>query len=132
MALDIAAYIGAVARVVEHRMHEGAPVRAVIATRSYDTTREDLWDAITNPERLPRWFASVEGDLSLGGRYQVKGNAGGSITRCEPPSRLLLTWEFGAEVSWVHVSLTDEPSGGTRLTLEHIVHINDHWNTYGP
>jgi uncharacterized protein YndB with AHSA1/START domain len=126
--------IGIAFRQFLEREHEGQPSRVVIAERTYDTTPADLWDAVTNAERLPRWFLPVEGDLRLGGRYQLKGNAGGTITRCDPPQALDVTWEFGGGMSWVTVRLTPE-GAGTRLTLEHIVHASDtdeHWNKYGP
>ena len=58
-AIDVAAHLGAVARVVEDRMHNGETMRVVIASRAYDTSVEDLWDALTSKERLPRWFAQV-------------------------------------------------------------------------
>lgn len=129
--MDIAAHIGATTRVVEARTHEGKPAMAVLATRTYATTQDDLWDAITNPERLPRWFAAVEGDFKVGGRFQVKGNAGGTIKRCDRPKRLELTWEFGGDVSWVNVTLS--PAGnGARLELEHIANPNEHWKKFGP
>ena len=64
-------------------------------TRLYDTSVDDLWDALTSKERIPRWFLPVEGDLKLGGRYQLKGNAGGTITACTPPNHFAATWEFG-------------------------------------
>jgi uncharacterized protein YndB with AHSA1/START domain len=76
----------------------------------------------------------VEGDLKLGGRYQLKGNAGGTITRCEPPKALDVTWEFGGGVSWVTARL-DAEGERTRLTLEHIALASDtdqHWIQYGP
>ena len=57
----------------------------VVASRSYDTDIDDLWEAITNAERIPRWFLPITGELRLGGRYQLQGNAGGTITACEPP-----------------------------------------------
>ena len=126
--------LGAQFRRFENREHEGKPARVVVGVRSYDTDREDLWDALTSRERIPRWFLPIEGDLKLGGRYQLKGNAGGTITRCEPPQALEVTWEFGGKMSWVTVRL--EPEGqGTRLTLEHIVHADEadeHWNRFGP
>jgi uncharacterized protein YndB with AHSA1/START domain len=129
---DIASHLGAITRQVEPREHDGRPARAVIATRSYDTTIEDLWEAITSPERIPRWFLPITGDLRLGGRYQLQGNAGGEITRCEPPRLLAVTWEFGGEVSWVEVRLA-EGAGGTDLRLEHLAHVDDdRWGTYGP
>jgi hypothetical protein len=65
--IDIASHLGAVSRVVEDRVHDGQAIRVVIASRAYDTDIEDLWDALTNTERLPRWFAPVEGELKPGG-----------------------------------------------------------------
>ena len=130
----IANVLGAEFRRFENRDHEGKPARVVVAARTYGTRREDLWDAITNRERIPRWFLPVDGDLKLGGRYQLKGNAGGTITRCDAPAALDVTWEMGGGVSWVTVRL--DPEGDrTRLTLEHIVHASDvdaHWARFGP
>jgi uncharacterized protein YndB with AHSA1/START domain len=132
MEFDVIRTIGAVTRAVSNRERDGRPARAVVASRDYDTTPDDVWDAITNPARIPRWFLPVSGDLRLGGRYQLQGNAGGEITRCEPPRHLALTWEFGGEVSWVTVELT-ENAGRTHLELEHIAHVDDaRWAQYGP
>ena len=126
---------GAEFRRVENRDHLGKPALVAVAIRSYDTTVDDLWEAITTPERLARWFMPVEGDLTLGGRYQLQGNAGGTISRCERPHALDVTWEFMGGVSWVQVRLT--PEGPTaRLTLEHIAHKDgigeDHLKQFGP
>ncbi len=122
-------------RRVDNREHLGKPAIVAIAIRSYPTTVEDLWDAITTPERLARWFLPVEGDLKVGGRYQLKGNAGGTITRCDPPEALDVTWEFGGGTSWVNVRLA--PDGEkARLTLEHIAHRDgigeEHLKKFGP
>jgi uncharacterized protein YndB with AHSA1/START domain len=132
MKIDIARHIGAVTRKLENREHQGKMARVALASRSYDTTIDDLCDAITNAERIPRWFLPVSGELRLGGRYQLQGNAGGTITRCEPPRHLGVTWEYGGEVSWVTVTLTQE-GAGTRLALEHMAHVKDEfWDQYGP
>lgn len=132
MNIDVPAMIGAVVREVAVREQDGKPARAVIATRAYDTTVDDLWDAITSPLRIPRWFLPITGDLKLGGRYQLQGNAGGTITACEPPRRLSLTWEFGGQVTWVNVLLS-EAGDGAQLELEHIAHVDeDHWKQFGP
>src|SRR5688572_8060279 len=117
--VDLSRVIGAEFREVQEREREGQPVHVVVAVRTYSTDPQDLWDALTNKERIPRWFAPVDGDLRLGGRYQVQGNASGAITRCDPPEAFDLTWEFGGGVSWVNVRLAPE-DGRTRLTLEHI------------
>jgi len=131
--IDVLRYIGAVTREIQTREYEGRPARVLVATCAYDTAIDDLWDAITNPERLPRWFLPVSGDLRPGGRYQLQGNAGGQIRACDPPRRLDLTWEFGGQVSWVNVELTALSDGGARLRLEHIAHVPDElWNQFGP
>ena len=133
--MDIISRVGAVVRTVEGRDHNGKPARVVIATRTYDTDLGDLWDAISNAERIPRWFLPVSGDLRLGGRYQLTGNAGGEITRCEPPRRLDVTWEYGGDVSWVNVTLEPKARDRTLLTLEHIAHVDlkpEFWDQFGP
>ena len=61
----------------------------------YDTDVEDLWSALTDPERLARWYGEVEGDLHEGGQFRVylEGpdiNAAGRIEACDPPRRLLV------------------------------------------
>lgn len=133
MKIDVARQVGAVVREVSRREHEGRPARVVVATRSYDTSVEDVWDALTDAERIPRWFLPVSGDLRLGGRYQFEGNAGGTITRCEPPRLLAVTWEMGGSASWVTISLEEDKSGGTRLQLEHVAHVDsEFWDRFGP
>ncbi len=127
--------LGAEFRLVENREHQGKPALVVVAARTYDTTVDDLWDALTNAERIPRWFLPVEGELKLGGHYQLKGNAGGTITRCDPPEAFDITWEMGGGMSWVNVRLT--PDGErAKLTLEHIALRDDigeaHLKQYGP
>jgi uncharacterized protein YndB with AHSA1/START domain len=120
------------ARAVSTRDHEGRPANVVTVSRAYSTSVDDLWDAMTNAERIPRWFLPITGDLRLGGRYQLQGNAGGTVTECDPPRAFSLTWEFGGAVSWVTVRLTGEGRDRTLLTLEHIAHPDDHWAKYGP
>ncbi|MEU0880341.1 SRPBCC family protein [Lentzea sp. NPDC005914] len=90
----------------------------LVVRRHYKAGREDVWDAITTPERLVRWFLPISGDLRIGGRYQLEGNAGGEIVRCDRPSEIGLTWEMGGGVTEVIVRL--EPDGdSTVLTLSH-------------
>ena len=102
-------------------------------SRVYRTDVDDLWDAVTNPERLPRFFAPVEGDFRLGGRYQVQGNAGGTIEKCEPPHLFEVTWEFGEGKSWVLVTIEAAGANSAKLTLEHRGEVPDEfWTLYGP
>ena len=132
MNFEVDRHLGEAVRSVSSLERDGLPARAVTLTRSYATPVADLWDAVTNAERIPRWFAPVSGDLRLGGRYQIAGNAGGEITACERLSHYALNWEFGGTVSWVDVSVADDGSGCARLTLTHTAHLSEHWDTYGP
>lgn len=133
MTLDFGAQLGATTRSVTNLERDGKPARGVTLERAYDTTSDDLWDAVTNPERLPRWFLPVTGDLELGGRYHLEGNASGTITDCDPPRSFSLTWEFGGQMSWVEVSVAPDGDARSRLTLCHISLLDDEfWPTYGP
>ena len=132
MGFDVEGNLGAVERTVSPLVREGQPARAVTLSRGYATTVEDLWDAVTNRERLPRWFVPVTGELELGGSYQLEGNAGGVITACERLSHFALTWEFGEDVSWVVVRLQDDGAANARLRLTHIAYLSEHWEEYGP
>lgn len=132
MKSDFDSYLGAVSRTVTELEREGKPARNVTLERTYDTEADDLWDAVTNPERLPRWFLPVSGDLRLGGRYQCEGNAGGTIIDCVPPRFLSATWEFGGGVSWIEVRIAPAGQARSCLTLSHICPHDDHWKRYGP
>jgi uncharacterized protein YndB with AHSA1/START domain len=109
----------------------------VVLRRRYDAEIEDVWDAITTAERLSRWFLPVSGDLRLGGRYQLEGNAGGEILRCEPPRLLKVSWLFGPEAkdgsSEVEVRLAPGPDGDTEFELVHAAVVDEvFFPTYGP
>jgi uncharacterized protein YndB with AHSA1/START domain len=130
--MDFTHQISAVQRTVGHRVLEAGEARVVTVRQTYYAAIDDVWDACTNPERLPRWFLPVSGDLRLHGRYQLEGNASGTIERCDPPKGFAATWEFGGEVSWIEVRLSDEPGGGTGLELQHTAHVDDRWAEFGP
>jgi len=133
MKIDIGRQLGAVTREVTGREHDGKPARVVVASQTYPTTAEDLWEAITTAERIPRWFMPISGALRLGGRYQLHGNAGGEILICEPPQHLKVTWEYGGDVSWVEVRIEAVSPASARLTLEHVAYVSDErWNQFGP
>jgi uncharacterized protein YndB with AHSA1/START domain len=61
----------------------------------FDTGIDDLWGALTEPDRLAKWYGEVEGELSQGGEFRLRvtlsGERTGKIEACEPPQRLLLT-----------------------------------------
>ena len=136
MEFDVARHIAAITRQVVDCERDGKPARTVVAGRSFDTHIDDAWDAITSAERIPRWLSPVTGDLRLGGRYQIEGNAGGTIEQCDPPRRLALTWEFGGNTPWVVVTLEKEAGGTTRLELRHTALVESEaekfWDQFGP
>jgi len=123
---------GLIARQVRTGSRDGAPTRIAVARRTYPTDQADLWNALTDPERIPRWFLPVSGELRVGGRYQTEGNAGGLVEACAAPRRFDITWEYGGQVSWVTVTL--EPADdGTTLELVHEAVVDPgFWGQYGP
>lgn len=90
----------------------------------FDTDVDDVWSALTDPERLARWYGEVEGDLQVGGEYRARLFASGwegtgRVEACEPPHRLLVstigTGETGEGVIEVTLAADDD---GTLLILE--------------
>jgi uncharacterized protein YndB with AHSA1/START domain len=62
----------------------------------YDTDIDDLWSALTDPDRLARWHGQVTGDLRPGGEFRTyvasdDVESTGRVEACEPPRRLLVT-----------------------------------------
>lgn len=132
MDIDPATTAQLVSREVHSGSRDGATTRITVARRTYATDQEDLWDAVTNPERLPRWFLPVSGDLRIGGHYQLEGNASGTIEQCDQPSHLAVTWEFAGQISWVRVTLTPDDAS-TTLEVAHEAPVDpDFWAQYGP
>jgi len=130
---EVTSQIGAVNRQLSTGSRAGKETKVVTVNQTYDADLADVWDACTSPERIPRWFLPVSGDLRLGGRYQLEGNAAGEILKCEPPRRFAVTWEYGGDVSWVEVRLAEAPEGRTTLELEHAAHVDaERWDEFGP
>lgn len=131
MAFDITAHLQNMRREARSTEHEGQACKDVVASRIYDTTVEDLWDAVTDPARMRRWFAPVTGDLKLGGRFHVEGNASGTVTACEPGASYAGTWEFGGYTSWIEIVVAAE-GDRARLEIHHLApYPNPHWTQYG-
>lgn len=132
MITDPVATAGLVIREVRSGTRDGAPTKIAVARRTYPTDQADLWDAVTSADRIPRWFLPVSGDLEVGGRYQLEGNAGGVVERCDAPASFAVTWEFGPTVSWLEITLTPA-DGGTTLELAHESPVApEFWEQFGP
>jgi Activator of Hsp90 ATPase homolog 1-like protein len=104
--IDIANQLNAIDRKVEQLpAADGAGERVCVRMRrSYDTPIQDVWEAVTQPDRIGRWLLPISDDLRVGGSFHLEGNAGGQILTCEPP-RLLRT-TFGDPNSIVELRLT--------------------------
>jgi uncharacterized protein YndB with AHSA1/START domain len=125
--------IAAVQRGLGLEERDGRDARVMTASQTYDAEIADVWDAITNAERIPRWFLPISGELRLGGRYRLEGNAEGTILHCDAPSVLAVTWEYGGEVSWVDARLSAASPGRTTLEVRHVAHVDDErWDEFGP
>ena len=113
---------------------DGETGRTMTLRRHYAADIADVWQACTDPERLARWLTPVSGDLRPGGRFQLQGNAGGEILRCEPPRVLTVSWEApgGQPVTQVEAELV-AADGGTDLELRHGGPVDPaFWTQFGP
>lgn len=88
----------------------------------YDTGIEDLWSALTEPARLARWIAEVEGDLQVGGTihatFTSSWEGSGRIDVCEAPTRLLLTMQPGSDEQTAIEAVLSPEGDRTRLVIE--------------
>ncbi|WP_328476612.1 SRPBCC family protein [Actinoplanes sp. NBC_00393] len=130
--IDVKEQISEVRRELGTRVLEAGEARVVTISQAYDTDLDDLWDVVSDASRIARWFLPISGELREGGKYQLEGNAGGTITRCDRPHGYDATWEFGGGISWIEVRLIPEGPSRTRFSLSHIAHVDDHWEQYGP
>ena len=132
MRFTPADHLGAVDRGLSTVTRDGHELRLLTVNRTFDATPAEVWDALTTADRIARWLAPVTGDLTLGGRFQIEGNAAGEILTCDRPERLSVTWEYGGDTSWVDATLqgTDD---GTLLTLRHSAPVPpEMWEQFGP
>jgi uncharacterized protein YndB with AHSA1/START domain len=87
----------------------------------------EVWEALTEPERLEEWFASeVSLDARPGGMGVFRWGDGDErravVRELEPEERLVLDWEDDGQV----VLELEEVDGGTRL---HVVETSPDWST---
>jgi uncharacterized protein YndB with AHSA1/START domain len=90
--------------------------------------REEVWGALTDPERLEDWFANdVDLDLRPGGDASFRWANGeerhATVTEVDPERRLAFDWED--DEGSVEFTLEDDVDG-TRLT---VVESSPAWST---
>ena len=124
---------------IEHK--DGQHV--LVQTRTFTAPIEDVWAAVTEPERLARWIGSWEGDPASGSvqfrmLFEGEEHAGEemAIRECEPPTRLHLTSRVGDAVWLLELDLT-HADGVTTLTFsqpgvtaEQVGSVGPGWDYY--
>jgi uncharacterized protein YndB with AHSA1/START domain len=89
---------------------------------AFETGIDDLWSALTDPQRLARWIARVEGDLRLGGQFRASFTSGwegpGRVDVCDPPRRLLVTMAQDQDDETVIAAELIPDGDRTRLVVE--------------
>ena len=79
---------------------------------------DEVWEALTEPERLEEWFANdVELDVRPGGAGVFRWDDGEErhavVREAEPGERLVLDWDEDGEVAFT----LEEVPEGTRLLV---------------
>jgi hypothetical protein len=127
--IDVDHQISAVERTVGDRVLAAGTARVVTTSQSYDATLEELWDACTSAERIPRWFTPISGDLRVGGRYRLEGNASGTINAV---TRRALRRDGGTAMDGL-IECASNPRPGRPVRPRRIARVdNDRWLRYGP
>jgi uncharacterized protein YndB with AHSA1/START domain len=111
--------------MIEGKLRAEGDRAGVRFERRYDFAPEEVWSALTEPERLTRWLANVaELELRVGGRFVLvwqedNQRTDGTVLVLEPGRVLELAWTYPDEPdSAVRFELT--PDGdGTVLILDH-------------
>ncbi len=95
-------------------------------TRSWPDPIEDVWSALTEPDRLARWIGRYDGARGPGGTgtfvmTHEEGEQTGepmTIVECDPPRRLVVEWTQQDTEAWrVDLDLTTE---GDRTVLRFV------------
>jgi uncharacterized protein YndB with AHSA1/START domain len=106
------------------RMEAGRP--AVRFERLLPGTPEEVWSALTDPERIGRWLATVgSGRIEPAGSFELlMGDGPDGVVSCRvtafrPPALLAFTWDYpGGPPSVVRIELRPG-AAGTLLVFDH-------------
>ncbi len=105
IVIDVTQQIRDVERRVGSRSLEAGPTRTVTISQTYGTDIDDLWDACTNPERIPRWFLPITGELGSAVAISSRATRAGRSRSASRRNGLFATWEIGGDVNWIEVRL---------------------------
>jgi len=111
---------------------------AIAFERYFPASVDDVWAAVTDPDRTARWIGRWSGDPASGTVHLVMDAEDGApaedveIVECEPPRSLVVRTGPDPEDPW-ELRLTVEPvDGGARLTLTQCLGDPDLAASVGP
>jgi uncharacterized protein YndB with AHSA1/START domain len=106
----------------------------IVTTREFDAPVELVFDVLTKPEHVSKWFApftcevtECSIDLRVGGSYHIvfvtedgsECSFRGTYSEVEPPTRTVATWLFEGwpDAEAVESVVLEETDGVTKLTM---------------
>ena len=108
------------------RISTDGDTSAVRLERTLDALPDEIWQALTQPDRLRNWLAPTEIDAREGGQLTIdfSSQPDGTVVRgtlrvYDPPRTLEYDWTEGGEGPSVVRFELEPAEGGTRLTLTH-------------
>ncbi|GGG66200.1 hypothetical protein GCM10011374_32800 [Kocuria dechangensis] len=100
----------------------------LVLTRLFRAPIAEIWAAVTDAERLARWYGTWSGDPSSG-RVEVRMTAEDQaepetlvILRCDPPHHLAMTLGESADAWRVDVDLHENPHEGDGMVTLRLTH----------
>lgn len=98
----------------------------LVKQQQYNSPIQDVWAAITEQERISKWFIKCKFKAEEGFRYSLISEnddceqVSGTILKVNPVHELVYTWIVAGTQAETTVSWKlEEKDGGTLLTLEH-------------
>ncbi|HYO33879.1 MAG TPA: SRPBCC domain-containing protein [Nocardioidaceae bacterium] len=108
------------------RIDQDGDIRTLRLTRTFRASIDDVWAAVTEPERLERWIGTWTGDPADGRvGFRMTAEEGEpveeemEIRECEPPRRLALVSHVGVQLWQLELDLLEE-HGVTTLTFTQV------------
>jgi uncharacterized protein YndB with AHSA1/START domain len=106
-------------RLVDRQLPAGSG-RAAVLGRRFDAPIEKVWEAVTTPNRIDRYFLPVAIDTDAG-TYAFQGQASGKILACDAPTMVRVEWlpPDRDTADQVELRLSADGPDATWFELEH-------------
>lgn len=131
---DIMDILTGITRLVKTTQLKHQDATAVILQQEVSSPAHEVWAACTEPERIHEWFLPISGDLSVGGRYALEGNASGEVLDCNAGRSFRLSWVMGdGPDSELEFTVTPTSLDHALVELTHKATVDpEMMGTYGP